>query len=282
MERERNCMIQPQKKIDVTVVGGGMIVNDQLLPSLYHLQRVGVIRDIHVVDQSTRSLRALAESPDFAQNFPGQQFTPHPDLEEPPENTNPDLFREVIAAIEPRNVVLVALPDHLHYMAVKEALDHDQNVLSVKPLVIKYEQTVEIEQLAYEKGLFVAAEYHKRFDRRSLLAKRRYAAGQFGEFIYGEAKLFEPYYYRHSNFQNWFLVDNTDPFVYIGCHYVDIVWFITGLKPVRVSVTGVKGRFPNGNEGYLWSNARVVYENGAILAVSNGLGYPNAAAGSND
>jgi predicted dehydrogenase len=270
------------KTFDVTVVGGGMIVNDQLLPSLFQLQREGVLNDIHVVDQSSRSLRALAESPDMARNFPGQQFIPHPDLEEPPENTNPDLFREVISQMEPHNAVLVALPDHLHYMGVKEALEHDQNVLSVKPLVLKYDQTVEIEQLAYEKGLFVAAEYHKRFDRRSLIARRRYGSGQFGEFIYGEAHLFEPYYYRHSNFQNWFLVDNTDPFVYIGCHYVDLVWFITGLKPVRVSVTGVRGTFPNGNEGYLWSNGRVVYENGAILTVSNGLGYPNDGAGSNE
>ena len=48
----------------------------------------------------------------------------------------------------------------------------------------------------------------------------------------GEAKLIEPYYYRSSNFQNWFTCDKTDPFVYIGCHYVDLVYFITGLKPV--------------------------------------------------
>ena len=45
---------------------------------------------------------------------------------------------------------------------------------------------------------------------------------------------------------------------------------------------GVKGRFPNGNEGFMWSNGRVACENGALLSVINGLGYPDAAAGSND
>jgi predicted dehydrogenase len=114
------------------------------------------------------------------------------------------------------------------------------------------------------------------------MAKRGYALGHFGEFAMGEAKLIEPYYYRHSNFQNWFTCDKTDPFVYIGCHYVDLVYFITGLKPVALSVSGVKGRFPNGNEGYLWSNGRVRYENGALLSVTDGLGYPDLAAGSND
>jgi predicted dehydrogenase len=98
----------------------------------------------------------------------------------------------------------------------------------------------------------------------------------------GEAKLIEPYYYRFSNFQNWFTCDRTDPFTYIGCHYVDLVYFITGLKPEEVSVCGVKGRFPNGNEAYLWSHGRVKWENGALLSVINGLGYPDAAAGSND
>ena len=51
---------------------------------------------------------------------------------------------------------------------------------------------------------------------------------------------------------------------------------------MEVSVYGVKGRFPNGNEAYLWSHGRVSWENGALLSVLNGLGYPDAAAGSND
>jgi hypothetical protein len=165
---------------------------------------------------------------------------------------------------------------------VRAALKHNQHVLCVKPLVLKYDQAQEIEQLARERGLFVGVEYHKRFDRRALMARRQYALGHFGEFAMGEARMIEPYYYRHSNFQNWFTCDQTDPFVYVGCHYVDLVYFITGLKPVALSVSGVKGRFPNGKEGYFWANGRVRFENGALLTVTDGLGYPDAAAGSND
>ena len=39
----------------------------------------------------------------------------------------------------------------------------------------------------------------------------------------------------------------------------------------------MKGRFPNGNEGYMWSNGRVSFENGALLSVTDGLGYPDDA-----
>jgi D-galacturonate reductase len=259
-----------------------MITYDLLFPSLYHLQRTGIVGKIAVCALNAPPLKALHDSQEFHEAFPGQEFTPHPSLTEPAEKNFPELYKEVIAAMAPGNMVVVAMPDNLHYEVVMHALRADQNVLCVKPLVLKYEQALEIEKLGAEKGRFVGVEYHKRFDRRSLMARRAYALGQFGTFIMGEAKLIEPYYYRSSNFQNWFTCDRTDPFTYIGCHYVDLVYFITGLKPVEVSVQGVKGKFLNGNEAFMWSHARVTWENGALLSVINGLGYPDAAAGSND
>ena len=271
-----------QPAFDVTIVGGGMITNDLLLPSVYHLQRLGVVANISICALNSPPLKALKENPELRQAFPNQDFTAYPAADTPATETFPNLFRERIAAARPRQVVIVAVPDQFHDDVVREALRHDQHVLCVKPLVLSYAQDVAIEKLAREKGLFVGVEYHKRFDRRSLMARRQYALGHFGTFIMGEAKLIEPYYYRHSNFQNWFTCDKTDPFVYVGCHYVDLVYFITGLKPVAVSVSGVKGKFPNCNEGYLWSNGRVRYENGALLSVTDGLGYPDDAAGSND
>ncbi|MHB1191231.1 MAG: Gfo/Idh/MocA family protein [Armatimonadota bacterium] len=268
--------------IDVTIVGGGMITNDLLLPSIYHLQRAGVVGRISVCALNNPPLKALKENREFAEAFPGQSFTAYPDLSESPEANFPNLYKEVLAKMPPRQAVVIAMPDQFHYDVVMEALRNDQNVLCVKPLVLKYEQDVEIEEIALEKGLFIGVEYHKRFDRRALLAKRDYELGHFGEFAMGEAKMIEPYFYRSSNFQNWFTTDKTDPFVYVGCHYVDLVYFITGLKPVEVSVSGIKGKFPNGNEGYMWANGRVRYENGAILSVTDGLGYPDEGAGSNE
>jgi predicted dehydrogenase len=268
--------------LDLLVIGGGMITHDLILPAAYHLQRTGRLGRIAVCALNSAPLRTLVESAELQQAFPGQAFEPLPGLDEPPERMFPELFKEALARRPPRQAVIVAVPDQFHYEVVKEALAHEQHVLCVKPLVLKYEEAHHIEELARRQGLFVGVEYHKRFDRRSLMAKRHYALGHFGEFAMGEAKLIEPYYYRHSNFQNWFTCDKTDPFVYIGCHYVDLVYFITGLRPTAVSVAGVRGRFPNGNEGYLWASGRVRYENQALLSVTAGLGYPNDAAGSND
>lgn len=267
---------------DVTIVGGGMITNDLLLPSIYHMQRLGAVGSIRICALNNRPLRALKENPQLAEAFPDQDFTAYPALDAPPEQDYPELFKEVLAQMRPHNAVVVAMPDQLHYPVVIEALNNNQHVLCVKPLVLKYAQAVEIEELARERGLFVGVEYHKRFDRRALIARRHYEEGHFGEFVMGEAKLLEPYLYRHSNFQNWFTCENTDPFVYIGCHYVDLTQFITGLRPTGVSVHGVKGTFPNGNVGYMWSQGRVVFENEAVLSLINGLGYPDEGAGPNE
>ena len=271
-----------QEKLDVLIIGGGMITHDLILPSIYHLQRLGTVGDIRVCALNSAPLKALKQSREILEAFPDQDFEAFPPLSEPGDRMFPNLAVELLAATLPRQVAVVAVPDQFHYEIVKACLCHDQHVLCVKPLVLKYAQSAEIEKLALEKGLFVGVEYHKRFDRRSLVARRQYALGHFGEFVMGEAKLIEPYYYRHSNFQNWFTTAMTDPFVYVGCHYVDLVYFITGLKPVSVSVSGVKGRFPNGQEGYMWTNGRVRYENNALLSVTDGLGYPDAGAGSND
>ncbi|MDD5705523.1 MAG: Gfo/Idh/MocA family oxidoreductase [Kiritimatiellae bacterium] len=267
---------------DVLIVGGGMITHDLLLPSVYHLRRLGRVGKIAISALNSAPLRALRDSREINEAFPGLSFEALPPLTDPPERMQPELFKQALARLAPRQAVIVAVPDAFHYDVVRDCLLHDQHVLCVKPLVLRHAQSLEIENLARERGLYVGVEYHKRFDRRALLARRHYRAGKFGAFVMGEAKLIEPYYYRHSNFQNWFTCDKTDPFVYVGCHYVDLVWFITGIKPVGISVSGVEGRFPNGKQGYLWANGRVRYENGALLTVTAGLGYPDAAGGSND
>jgi predicted dehydrogenase len=269
----------PAMPPEVLIIGGGMIVHDQILPSLYHLQRQGRVAEIAVCASRHQTVRALAEAEGLLRAFPGQRFDMYPESDA--GGPQPELFRERLADLPPRNLVVAAVPDQLHYNVVMEALGRNQHVLCVKPLVLKHSQAVEIAAVARRRQLLVAVEYHKRFDDRSLMARRRYREGSFGEFRLGTACLLEKWYYRHSNFQNWMTAEHSDAFTYIGCHYVDLVHFITGLLPVSVSVYGQLDRFPNGNQGYLWTDARVIWNNGACLNVQNALGFPDVAPGTN-
>ena len=275
-------MSQCYEKPSVIIIGGGMITELQILPSLYHLQRQGLIGDISICALNAAPLKKLAENPGLKKAFPGKSFTPYPDFKRvDPQKPYPELYREVLRKTPERSIAVVAVPDQIHYGTIREALECGHHVLTVKPLVLNYAQAVELEKLAHGKGLFVGIEYHKRFDDRSLITRGRYRGGDLGDFRLGYASLIEPWYYRNSNFQNWCTTANSDMFTYIGCHYVDLVAFITGLLPVEVSVYGVVEEYPNGNKGYLWTDGRVLWNNGACLAVLNGMGYPNVAPGGN-
>ncbi|MBP7671179.1 Gfo/Idh/MocA family oxidoreductase [Candidatus Gracilibacteria bacterium] len=267
---------------DVTIVGGGMYVQEVLLPSLYQLQRGGRIGDITVCTRSANTVRAVRDNTLLATAFPDRSFTPSPAFDVSADEQNADLYKEVIRDQDPDGTVVVCLPDHMHHEAIMAALDGGQNVLSVKPLTQKFQDTLDIATAAHDRGLFVGVEYHKRFDNRSLMARKYYQEGRFGEFAVGDASMIEPYGYRSSNFQNWFTPENADPYTYVGCHYIDLVNFITRLRVKELSVKGFKGKFPNGNEGYMWTNSLTTYENDATLSMINGLGYPDEGAGSND
>ena len=268
-------------KVSVCIVGGGMITQVQILPSLYQLQRAGILGDLHVCALNSAPLRTLASDETLLKAFPRQSFIAHPSLETDPGKNLPDLFREIIAALPRHSIVVVAVPDQMHHGVLEVALEHDHHILCVKPLVLQHAQAEAIAEQALAKGLMVGVEYHKRFDDINLIERRLWREGRFGEFKLGHADLHECWYYRHSNFQNWCTCENSDAFSYIGCHYVDLVHFFTGLLPTSVSVCGIKDKYPNGREGYLWTDARVVWENGAVLNVQNSLSYPDEGPGGN-
>ena len=69
-------------------------------------------------------------------------------MSEPADRMHPELAGELLASTAPRQAVVVAVSDQFHYEIVKQCLQHNQHVLCVKPLVLKYEQSAEIEKLA--------------------------------------------------------------------------------------------------------------------------------------
>jgi predicted dehydrogenase len=266
----------------INIIGGGMITQIQLLPTIYHLQREGLVGEIHVCALNSPPILDLQNDPVLKKGFPGQQIVPHPNpAAVSADEVFPDLYKQVLEEAPENSITVVAVPDQLHHEVLQVALESQTHVCVVKPLVQTFAQAEEIAAIAYERGLVVGVEYHKRFDYRNLMARRSYRDGELGEFRLAQAQMIEPYYYRDSNFQNWCTCENSDMFTYVGCHYVDLVAFITGLKPVSVSVYGIVDEYPNGNKGYLWTDGRVLWENGASLSVVDALGYPNAAAGGN-
>src|SRR5436190_1351668 len=134
--------------LQVAVIGPGMITQLQLLTSLYHLQRQSLVGDISVTGTRCASLNTLAEDATLAKAFPGQTFTPHPDFRSADAGKSyPDLYKKVLKSLPPRQCVMIATPDQMHYDAIKEALNCDQHVITVKPYVLTYKEGIELEHL---------------------------------------------------------------------------------------------------------------------------------------
>ena len=102
-----------------------MIAHDQLLPSFYQLQRLGVVGDITVCARRESTLRALEESETIRQAFPRQHFRPF---------LGP--YEQALMEMPPRNIAVIALPDQLHFEAIMKALESGHHVIAVKPLVL--------------------------------------------------------------------------------------------------------------------------------------------------
>ena len=60
------------------IVGGGMITHDQILPSIYHLQRLGAIEAITICASTRPRSATLAKDETFQRAFPGQDRSAAP------------------------------------------------------------------------------------------------------------------------------------------------------------------------------------------------------------
>ena len=62
----------------VCIIGGGMITQVQILPSIYHLQRLGIVSKISICALDSAPLKVLAEDAALKNAFPGQGFAAYP------------------------------------------------------------------------------------------------------------------------------------------------------------------------------------------------------------
>src|SRR4051794_11187681 len=104
--------------MDVFVAGSGMILQDQILPSLYQLQRLGSVGAITICARNASTLEALRETPKIRRAFPASSF-----------KAVVGGFASAMVGLTPGSLVVVALPDNLHFAAVMQALSQGCHVL---------------------------------------------------------------------------------------------------------------------------------------------------------
>jgi predicted dehydrogenase len=260
--------------VKLALIGAGMFGADVHLRAYADLQRSGLApqlgrigldgwaRDLAPVAFELAAVAARSESSAQRACNAFQQWTGH----RPRPYFGAEPWADVLRDVPDLDVVAVATPDHLHTPVILAALRQGTHVITEKPMCLSIHEADQIVELAKEKNLIVAVDMHKRYDPDHVRI-RDDIKNRIGEPLYGVAYLEEPLEVSTSTFK-W--AEQSDPFSYVGPHWVDLIWHYYRSKPVSLTAVGQKKRLSR--EGILAYDAvqvRIDFANGMSIHFHN-------------
>jgi predicted dehydrogenase len=263
-----------ERTIKIGLIGAGMFGGDVHLRAFADLGRAGLagflarvgedkycrpLADVkfELVAVATRSERSAQRAADEYARLTGQRpATYHGDTP----------WNDVLAAHRDLDVLAVATPDNLHTEPVLAALEAGCHVVVEKPMCLDVAEADRIIAQANARGLVVCVDMHKRFDPDHMRI-RNDIKNRIGEPLYGTAILEEPLEVSTSTFK-W--AESSDPFSYVGPHWVDLFHYYYGAKPVGLTAVGQKKRLVrDGINAYDAVQVRVDWDNGMSITFQN-------------
>lgn len=260
--------------VRIALVGAGMFGGEVHLRAYADLQRAGIsgqlgrvglddwARDLapvrfELVALATRSqdsaLRAQAQFKARTGSQPRAYWGEQP-------------WRELLTDTPKLDVVAVATPDHLHTDVILAALGARAHVIAEKPMCLDIQDADRILAAAQTVDRIVAVDMHKRYDpdHQRILQELK---ERIGLPLYGVAYLEEPLDLPTRRFR-W--AEHSDPFTYVGPHWVDLICYYWGIKPVSLTAVGQKKRLlREGINAYDAVQVRVDFSNGLSMYFLN-------------
>src|SRR5262249_35008496 len=134
------------------------------------------------------------------------------------------------------DVIAIATPDDLHTAVILAALKAKAHVITEKPMCLELVEADQIIEASKQANCIVAVDMHKRYDpdHRLICHELKHRIGQP---LYGLAYLEEPLELPTRRFK-W--AEKSDPFSYVGTHWVDLICHYYGTKPVSLTAVGQK------------------------------------------
>ena len=135
---------------------------------------------------------------------------------------------------------IIVTPDNCHFEQISILFSLNIHVLCVKPLVNNILENIQLIKLQEEKKLLGVVEFHKRYDEANLFTKKILNSDKIGKILYYSVEYSQRISIPLESFRSW--VEYTNIFQYLGVHYVDLFYFFTGYKPIRLCAYGTFGR----------------------------------------
>ncbi len=224
-------------KLKVLVIGAGMFVCGRgtegfgtILPSLYEAYRSGLIEHVEVAATRAVSITGLrAKNRELSKRM-GFGLPLH-------GRAGKDAYQQILKNQKP-DCVIISIPDHLHAKAAVDAAKAGCHVLVVKPLAPTVKEAKAMIKAAGSHNVYAAVEFHKRFDDANLKIRDMVVSNSLGDLLYVDVNYSQRKLIPENMFKDW--AGKTNVFQYLGVHYVDLIYFLTGAKPVRAMATGQK------------------------------------------
>ena len=226
----------------VLVVGAGMYVtgrggtgNGTILCSIAEASRSLPIEEATVVARAPENRAAVDEAAGRINRTLGTS------LRVVYEQVGDGISADVAALCRRKRFqcAIVSVPDHLHFAYTRELLIRGIHCLVVKPLTPTLSEALELIRIQREKGLHAAVEFHKRFDETNLYVKKAISEGLLGKLLYFTVDFSQRITVPTEIFRSW--ANRTNIFQYLGVHYADLVFFLTGFLPVQAMAVGTEG-----------------------------------------
>jgi predicted dehydrogenase len=239
-------MSSRERSLNVAVLGGGMFFDEVIGLSLKDMMRGGIagalssigmshlapeVADVKIRVNAVGTRNRASGTAGRVVEWFRQDF---PDLPIHARYGH-SVWKEILAEHKP-DVVLVATPDHLHTQPILDALDAGCDVIAEKPLCLTLADADQIIARARQTQRIVAVDMHKRFDPfvREMMQNARQRYGTINRV---RAVLEEPLAVSSEIFA-W--AQQSNPFAYVGCHWLDVVHHYLQVQPVAVFATGQK------------------------------------------
>ena len=239
-----------EKCPSVLIIGAGVYVCGRntegfgtVLPTLMEAQNKGLIGEILVAGTRAESVKTLQDKLAEINNSMGThvQVTGYPKNNE----SNPLAYRQALQELSQPACAIVVAPDHLHSSITADTVRAGVHSLVVKPLAPTLREANDLVEMVEAHKVYGAVEFHKRFDEANLLLRQALANGRLGNVCYITVEYSQRRVVK-GIFQSW--LHHTNVFQYLGVHYVDLIYFVTGARPVRVLAMGYPNGQSNGDE----------------------------------
>ena len=264
-----------ERVIKIGQVGYGMFGADVVAGTFWDLQRNGLApylgrvglddyaaqyADVRfeMVAIGTRSAKSADRA--VAENEEHTGIRPRPYHGETP-------WDDMVRDFPDMDVMVVATPDHLHTPPIMAAINNGTHVVAEKPLCLDTHEADAIIETAAAKDLVVGVDMHKRYDPDHLRIFQDLAP-QLGDPIYAKGVLEEPLEVSTTIFK-W--AEQSDPFTYVGVHWIDLFMHYLKLKPLALYGVGQKKRLPHefGKDAFDAVQVMVTHTNGLNVCYEN-------------